>query len=415
MKIKATRDSAEYSLTRTGIFQVGSTSGTIPLRIRRLTGGQHCEAKFLTEDDRLHINELYRPIGRREIRTLSKGSEDKITTLTDVFQDRLAGVKNDVNMIRLAVPSRIKYTEALATSILNLLYIKNNKLILFPLNSNKRTLSSRQFLLDAVKDMGEVAPKRELVGYLSAHSPPPLVETMMNEYIKLGVKVFAVDVGGGTLPPGLLGGINAFLDREMDGDFLVIVINQPQTPRGNREDLNSQGQTVRANDVADLPRGYDGYAPNRIGFGSDDDSSKKKESPRFKRIRIKDEKGKKRMFVPESWGRAQISAILDEEPDLVSRHVGSVYCTKTSRSFGFDELFEDDDVLPSTFEDVLRCHDTELVERELDKLGQSALEGIVQDRIETKTYGRPMMPRIELERKEYDKAVKKKGKQHTLF
>ena len=121
------------------------------------------------------------------------------------------------------------------------------------------------------------------------------------------------------------------------------------------------------------------------------------------------------MFVPESWGRAEISAIIEEEPDLVSGELGASYSTKASRKFRIDELFDDDDVFPETFQDVLRCHDTELVEQELDRLGQCALEGVVQDRIETKDYARPMMRRIEAERDVYDKAVKKKGKQKSLF
>jgi hypothetical protein len=418
MNIKATRDSADYSLTRAGTFKVGSTSGTIPFKIRRLTGGENCEARFLTEDDRLHVNELFRPLSKREIRLLSKGSEARISSIVGVLEDKLGGVKQDENMVHLSIPSRTKYTENLATSILNLLYIKNNKLILVPLNSSIRTLSSRGFLLKAFREFGEAYPRREIVGYLPAHSSDAvsvevLLERMIAEYVELGVKIFALDALGLGIPAGMLGRINAYLEGEMDGDFLVIVINQPPTPRGASSET-STGQTVRANDVVELPRGYDGYAPNRIGFPSGDNASEITPA-RFKKVRNRDLKGKNRLFVPESWGRGQISAIIEEEPDLISSKSDSQYCTKASRKFGIVELFDDDEVFPDTFKDVLRCHDAELVERELDRLGQCALEGIVHDRIEAKTYARPMMQRIEAERSAFDAALKKKGKQKSLF
>lgn len=412
MDINVDRDAGDHTLIRGGTFRISSTSGIVPFKVRRLTGIPSCEAKALRDDDRVHINELYRPIQRNEIGLLTGKKNDQKEALIENLGEMMGGMGSDINMLHLALPRRRTYSKEMMDGVADILYFtKNNKLILPPFTSDERLLRHKDYLLKALKDRGQIGPGREMIGLIPARIDNTMSDVMIKDYLDLNVNVFVIDAAGGNIPEGMLGKVNAKLEKAKEGKYLLMVLGQPEVLREER------GQTVTANDVVAMPCGYDGYAPNRRGFGKDDkDAPKDKaERKRWMELRMKDKKGKKRLFVPDSWGRVQFGAVITDEPEMISSSRASQFCTRTSSKNDIIDLYNDDAVEDELFNTVLRCHDTELVEMELEDVGQAAIEGLVMDTIKERDYAVGKIDRMEAEKNAFKLALKEDGAQKKLF
>lgn len=412
MDVKAERDTTKSSLIRSGTFRIGTTSGILPFKVRRLTGSDNCEAKALKDDDRIHVDELHRSIRRKEVNSFLGKNTERRDIFIESLEWNLKSTMTDVNMVHLSIPTDFNIKPEMIDPLVDILYYtKNNNLVLPPFGSNLSLLKRRDLLLTAIRERGEISPRKEIVGLLPSKLMHTELEIFIQEYLDMGVKTFALDLNGGNIPPGLLGLINARLDLELDGKYILMVLGQRDIPR------DTTGQVAMANDVASVPLGYDGYAPNRLGFGGDEPEEcglNKEEERRYKALRIKDEKGRKRLFLPTEWGRAQVAAILDEAPELVSSGADNEYTTMTSKKWDIIHLFDDNDIPSNVFGDILRCHDAELVERELEDAGQSALEGSIMEIIRNRRWALPIISRIENERKEYNRAIRTHSNQTRI-
>jgi hypothetical protein len=415
MKVKASRDAGEYSLTRVGTFRIGSTACQIPFKMRKLTSNPHCDAVALMDEDHVHLNELFELPNRKRFTGLidSKKRTEEIHSLESKL--KLVGGSSHQNMVFMPSPKGTKYTKNLADAIVETLCCKNNNLILIPLNESRKTLDTRSVLLRSLKDRMKNEPfRQQVVGYIPARTNRYLVDDLLSEYVKLGVNAFAVDAAGGPIPPGMLGRVNAYLDKTMNGDFLIIALRVPEVSG------DGGGQTLMANDLANLPRGYDGFAPQHPRFGPKKKKKNELEgmSPdqitRYKAERMKDKKGKKRLFVPRFWGRTQVAAVLEEEPELVSMANDSPFRTRTSKRNDIAKLFDDDSCTDLDFGQILKCHDTELIEGELVVVGEAARDGMIETKMKEKDYARDFMKVVKAEKKVYDSTMRDKGRQSKI-
>jgi len=411
MKVSANRDAGAYSLARVGTFRVGSTACQIPFKVRSLTTSPQCDAIFLQDDNEVHVNELFEMLSRKRFVALATPTERKEEEASLIARLKPVRRISNQNLIHLPTPKGVKYTKPLADAIVEILQCKNNNLILATLNEGRSTLNSRSVLLNSLRDAVSNEFLRQLVGYIPATCPKSTVDDLLKSYHKLGINAFAIDACNRDIPAGILGKVNAYLDKEMNGDFLVLALRTPEVGDGG-------GQTLMASDLSNLPRGYDGFAPPNLRFGrkkkDETRGMSEEEIKRYKAERTKDKKGKKRLFVPHFWGRTEISAVIDEEPELVSTDPNSPYRMKTLARHDISGLFQDEACSDIEFGRVLKCHDTELMETELRLLGEAARNGVIERTMRERDYAKSNMKIVVAERKAYEAALRDRSTQSEI-
>ena len=69
-------------------------------------------------------------------------------------------------------------------------------------------------------------------------------------------------------------------------------------------------------------------------------------------------------------------------------------------------MFSNSDVTVEEFNDVLRNHDTELVEKEFITIGEEAISKTIEELLQTKSYVKEEITSIKDERSEYNRVKK---------